>query len=76
MTLHTKIGSGVIANGRNYARPQRPTVVICMDGAEPAHIEAASAKGLMPNLDRIMKMSPSAASRIPASATRRASSRP
>ena len=55
MTMHTKIGSDVVANGREYARPQRPTVVICMDGSEPAYIEAASAKGLTPNLDRIMK---------------------
>ncbi|MCA0420731.1 MAG: alkaline phosphatase family protein, partial [Proteobacteria bacterium] len=53
--MHTKIGADVVANGRNYARPQRPTVVICMDGSEPAYIEAASAKGLTPNLDRIMK---------------------
>ena len=55
MTMHTKIGADVVANGRDYARPQRPTVVICMDGSEPAYIEAASAKGLTPNLDRIMK---------------------
>ena len=55
MTMHTKIGSDVVANGRSYARPQRPVVVICMDGSEPAYIEAASAKGLTPNLDRIMK---------------------
>ena len=55
MTVHTKIDGAVIANGRGYARPARPTVVICMDGSEPAYIEAASAKGLTPNLDRIMK---------------------
>ena len=76
MNMHSTVGSDVVANGRAYSRPQRPVVVICMDGSEPAYIEAASAKGLTPNLDRIMKMSPSAASRIPASATRRASSRP
>ncbi|MEI5664920.1 phosphonoacetate hydrolase [Bosea sp. CCNWLW174] len=55
MTVHTKIDGAVIANGRGYARPARPTVVICMDGSEPAYIEAASAKGLTPNLDRIMR---------------------
>jgi phosphonoacetate hydrolase len=26
-----------------------------MDGSEPAYVEAASAKGLTPNLDRIMQ---------------------
>lgn len=55
MNMHSKVGADVVANGRSYARPQRPTVVICMDGSEPAYIEAASAKGLTPNLDRIMK---------------------
>jgi len=55
MNMHSKVGADVTANGRSYARPVRPTVVICMDGSEPAYIEAASAKGLTPNLDRIMK---------------------
>ncbi|WP_069882917.1 phosphonoacetate hydrolase [Bosea sp. BIWAKO-01] len=55
MNMHSKVGSDVVANGRAYARPQRATVVICMDGSEPAYIEAASAKGLTPNLDRIMR---------------------
>ena len=55
MNMHSKVGSDIVANGRAYARPQRATVVICMDGSEPAYIEAASAKGLTPNLDRIMR---------------------
>jgi len=55
MNAHTTIGSDIVVNGRAYARPTRPTVVICMDGSEPAYIEAASASGLTPNLDRIMK---------------------
>ncbi|WP_293796176.1 phosphonoacetate hydrolase [uncultured Bosea sp.] len=55
MNVHSSVGSDVVANGRAYSRPVRPTVVICMDGSEPAYIEAASAKGLTPNLDRIMK---------------------
>ena len=46
MNMHSTVGSEVVANGRGYARPARPTVVICMDGSEPAYIEAASAKGL------------------------------
>lgn len=55
MNMHSKLGADVVANGRSYARPVRPTVVICMDGSEPAYIEAASAKGLTPHLDKIMK---------------------
>ena len=55
MNMHARTGSTVIANNRAYRHPPRPTVVICMDGSEPAYIEAASAKGLTPNLDRIMR---------------------
>jgi phosphonoacetate hydrolase len=54
MNMHSKMGADVVANGRSYRRPKVPTVVICMDGSEPAYIEAASQKGLTPNLDRIM----------------------
>ncbi len=45
----------VLSNGRSYAWPKAPTVVVCMDGSEPGYIEAAIAKGLAPNLDRLMK---------------------
>lgn len=37
-------------NGRDYAWPRRPTVVICIDGCEPAYIEQAVADGIMPFL--------------------------
>jgi phosphonoacetate hydrolase len=55
MNAHSKVGSEVVVNGRGYARPVRPVVVICMDGSEPSYVEAASAKGLTPNLDKIMR---------------------
>ncbi len=38
----------ITVNGRDYAWPQRPTVVICVDGSEPAYIEQAVAVGVMP----------------------------
>ena len=38
----------ITVNGRDYAWPQRPTVVICVDGSEPAYIEQAVAAGVMP----------------------------
>lgn len=41
-------------NGREYNWPESPTVVICCDGSEPAYMELALAKGLMPNLQRII----------------------
>ncbi|HLF21788.1 MAG TPA: phosphonoacetate hydrolase [Aestuariivirga sp.] len=44
----------VSVNGRGYAWPAAPLVVICCDGSEPDYMELARAKGLMPNLDRII----------------------
>jgi phosphonoacetate hydrolase len=41
-------------NGRDYAWPKRPVVVICCDGSEPDYMEMAMAEGLMPNLQRII----------------------
>lgn len=38
----------VSANGRDYAWPQAPTVVVCVDGSERAYIDEAVAAGLMP----------------------------
>lgn len=35
-------------NGRRYAWPDRPLVVVCIDGSEPAYIERAVADGAMP----------------------------
>jgi phosphonoacetate hydrolase len=44
----------VSVNGRDYHWPKRPLVVICCDGSEPAYMEQAVAKGLMPQLARII----------------------
>jgi phosphonoacetate hydrolase len=44
----------VTVNGRHYNWPSRPLVVICCDGSEPDYMEVAMAKGLMPNLKRII----------------------
>jgi phosphonoacetate hydrolase len=44
----------VAVNGRTYAWPHAPLVVICCDGSEPAYMEIASAQGLMPCLERII----------------------
>ena len=42
-------------NGRSYSWPQRPGVVICFDGCDPAYIAAASESGAIPVLDRMMR---------------------
>ncbi len=44
----------VSVNGRTYAWPEAPLVVICCDGSEPAYMEEARARGLMPHLDRMI----------------------
>ncbi|MFZ4806116.1 MAG: phosphonoacetate hydrolase [Hyphomicrobiaceae bacterium] len=47
--------SSVICNGRTYAFPKAPTVVVCLDGSEPGYIEAAIAAGRAPTFARFMK---------------------
>jgi phosphonoacetate hydrolase len=39
-------------NGRRYALPKQPTVVICVDGCEPDYIAQAVAAGQMPTMKR------------------------
>jgi phosphonoacetate hydrolase len=41
------------ANGRSYTPPLRPIVVICLDGSADEYLDAALARGLMPNLQQI-----------------------
>ena len=47
------VASAVEVNGRTYAAPRTCAVVICLDGCEPAYLDAAIERGLMPNLARI-----------------------
>lgn len=44
----------ISVNGRDYAWPQAPLVVICCDGSEPDYMEIAMAEGLMPNLKKMI----------------------
>ncbi|GAB4464334.1 MAG: phosphonoacetate hydrolase [Burkholderiaceae bacterium] len=39
-------------NGRRYAMPKQPTVVVCVDGCEPDYIAQAVAAGQMPTMKR------------------------
>jgi phosphonoacetate hydrolase len=40
--------SPVTCNGRSYAWPKAPTVVVCLDGSEPGYIEATIKSGRAP----------------------------
>ena len=41
-------------NGRRYALPRQPTVIICVDGCEPDYIAQAVAGGQMPFMKRVL----------------------
>src|SRR5690348_5674987 len=40
----------VSVNGRNYRKPRRPTVVICVDGFDPTYLQQGLRDGILPNL--------------------------
>ena len=40
-------------NGRSYQPPARPVVVLCLDGSADEYLDAAIARGRMPNLQRL-----------------------
>ena len=42
-------------NGRSYAWPKAPVVVVCIDGSEPDYTRAAVAAGVMPWLARALE---------------------
>jgi phosphonoacetate hydrolase len=46
--------STIEVNGRRYARPTAPTVVVCVDGCEPDYIAQAVAVGAMPWMKRVL----------------------
>ena len=41
-------------NGRTYAWPKQPLVVVCIDGSQPEYIEEAVASGQMPFMKEIL----------------------
>src|SRR5437868_7090852 len=45
----------ITVNGKSYAWPQQPLVVVCVDGCEPDYLTQAIAAGAMPWLARIVK---------------------
>jgi phosphonoacetate hydrolase len=53
----------VTVNGRTYRHPERPTVVVCVDGCEPAYVDDAIATGAAPALRRFSERGTSRLSR-------------
>ena len=51
MNQHVPVS--VSSNGRTYAWPRVPAIAICLDGCEPAYLDAAIGAGLMPALEKI-----------------------
>jgi phosphonoacetate hydrolase len=43
----------ILLNGRAYRLPHRPTVVICVDGFDPAYLEHGMATGILPTFARL-----------------------
>jgi phosphonoacetate hydrolase len=42
----------IALHDRTYRRPERPTAVICVDGCDPAYVEAGLAAGALPTIAR------------------------
>lgn len=52
--MNTSVAS-VQANGRHYARPSSPVVVVCVDGCEPDYLTQAIEAGVAPYLKRMLE---------------------
>lgn len=49
------MSKSVTCNGRTYAWPKAPTVVVCLDGSEPGYIEKTVEAGRAPFFAKMMK---------------------
>jgi len=45
----------ISVNGRDYRWPDKPVVVVCIDGSEPDYIEQAIAAGVMPWMKKVVE---------------------
>jgi phosphonoacetate hydrolase len=52
-TMPTPIACSFTVNGRTYTPPACPIAVICLDGSADEYLDAALARGRMPNLARM-----------------------
>jgi phosphonoacetate hydrolase len=42
-------------NGRAYAKPKRPTVVVCLDGCDPRYLNFENSAKVFTNISRMMR---------------------
>ncbi|MDH3633285.1 MAG: phosphonoacetate hydrolase [Gammaproteobacteria bacterium] len=47
--------SVITVNGRDYRWPNKPVIVVCIDGSEPDYIEQAIAAGVMPWMKKVVE---------------------
>ena len=47
--------SSVSLHGKKYRIPQRPVVVVCVDGFDPAYLNEGIQAGILPNLENFMQ---------------------
>jgi phosphonoacetate hydrolase len=47
--------TSILLNGVGYRRPDRPVVVVCIDGGDPTYIEHGLRDGTIPNIARFMR---------------------
>ena len=45
----------IAVNGRAYAKPKRPTVVVCLDGCDPRYLNFGNAAKVFTNISRMMR---------------------
>jgi phosphonoacetate hydrolase len=45
-----KMSDSIELNGRRYRKPERPTVVICVDGCDPEYLERGIPEGVFPTI--------------------------
>lgn len=48
-----QVDGGIAVNGRVYRLPARPLAVICFDGCDPAYLDAARGRGVIPTIERL-----------------------
>ncbi|MBC3302434.1 phosphonoacetate hydrolase [Pseudomonas sp. SWRI18] len=49
------MNSTISINGKSYRQPERPVVVVCIDGGDPEYLQQFLAEGTVPNIQRFVE---------------------
>lgn len=49
------MNSTISVNGKSYRQPERPVVVVCIDGGDPEYLHQFLAEGTIPNIQRFIE---------------------